>query len=87
MNHTPTPWKIVFGHIQDKNGEIVFHQSSLMQENGSSVAEMEANAKFIVTAVNAHDELVNLLKAINAHRLYGDLNNKIEQALKSAGAE
>lgn len=60
MNHTPTPWrhekKPYNGYriISDSGGDQVIEFSDF---EGS-----EANAEFIVTAVNAHEDLVEALK-------------------------
>lgn len=54
--HTSTPW-LVAGHL-------------IVSESGTSIAEIrplraEANAEFIVRAVNAHDALLDACKAIH----------------------
>lgn len=75
MNHTPTPWTI--GQYQreiDANGEDVLVTGIYSSAEGVKVAKMEvwtgeeyrresdANAEFVVTACNAHEEVVATLK-------------------------
>ena len=58
--HTPTPWKL------SKYGSIAHPQKECMSvpinAASSDSPEATANAAFIVRAVNAHEELVSLLK-------------------------
>ena len=61
--HTPTPWirresKSDVIWIEDGNGRVVMHNSSVKDP------EDQANAAFIVRAVNAHEELVEALREI-----------------------
>ena len=50
MNHTPTPWKLnCDNEILTTNGLIVY-------------ISIKANAEFIVTACNAHEDLVKALE-------------------------
>lgn len=77
MNHTPTPWTI--GQYQreiDANGEKVLVTGIYSSAEGVKVAKMEvwtgeeyrresdANAEFVVTACNAHEELVAALRGM-----------------------
>ena len=61
MKHTPTPWqlaKTAAGKVKiaDKNG------FSIANLTGNVLAENEANAALIVTAVNNHEKLVSILQ-------------------------
>lgn len=64
MTHTATPWVFNGGdslpilHIYAPDNKHVFHESR-------ETSEHEANAAFIVKAVNAHDELVELISQIS----------------------
>ena len=55
--HSPLPWKEELGHIYGSDG---FHACDPRCEraDADSMATMDANAEFIVRAVNHHDELV-----------------------------
>lgn len=75
MGHTPTPWKVFAWkefedgeraarhHIQSEAGQLI----SRCYKRNLSLVESEANAEFIVRAVNSHDEL---LEAVNATLKY-----------------
>ena len=53
--HTPTPWKYENHEIWGKNQNIAeIHNSKSIFADG----EPEANAEFIVRAVNSHEDLV-----------------------------
>ena len=69
MTHTPTPWSI--GHSMERN--YIYGGGSHLacigsRENGffihddGSLNESEANAAFIVRAVNSHDDLLEALE-------------------------
>jgi hypothetical protein len=69
--HTPTPYEVanindkicIYANQATKSGKIVSHiVAELDYENGIPHEEAEANAAFIVKAVNAHDEMLQLLK-------------------------
>ena len=49
--HTPTPWKVDGASVRGAGGEWLFDEWFV-----------PANAEFIVRAVNAHDDLVSMLK-------------------------
>lgn len=74
--HTPTPWMIKTGlkfaegrlYICDKDGQ----RLALILQNGYqqpslTKKEAEANAAFIVRAVNCHEELVEMLRGLATH--------------------
>ena len=68
MKHTPTPWSVEeSGYTQskiygcDSAGKVVFSTVDVLKET----PEQEANAEFIVTACNAHEDLVKALKYMN----------------------
>lgn len=57
--HTATPWRVfLYGGVQ-----IGHVDGAAICSMWGDKAEGEANAAFIVKAVNCHDELVNALKA------------------------
>jgi len=64
--HTPTPWKFEDEYVRadalngDEGGNIV--ADVYTRPSHSHSPEMEANAAFIVRAVNAHDALVEALE-------------------------
>ena|SRR3990167_4956815 len=87
MTHSRLPWKLWELNIENEGGVTiaVVHDSSeypfLDEEHGAEVdAEAEANAAFIVRAVNAHDALVEALgeayAALIAHGLGSASHNE-----------
>jgi hypothetical protein len=62
MNHTPTPWIL----YERKNGPDILANGGdeLIVEGGHAGQDWEANAAFIVRAVNAHDNLLFALKGL-----------------------
>lgn len=58
FQHTLTPWKVLNHSIVSEHDGIIEAITGL---NGYA---LEANAAFIVKAVNLHDELVNVLKEV-----------------------
>jgi len=57
MNHTPTPWEY------DREEQIVKRGTEIIADLMSPTADgMKANGKFIVTACNAHKDLVKACK-------------------------
>ena len=60
--HTPGPWiKDKRGELRGSNGQTVLVYDLGV---GNTVSKIAANAAFIVTACNAHDELVAALRDI-----------------------
>lgn len=62
--HTPTPWKVhaeinVFG----PDGSSVLGKTS--NSDPGVIDEVKANAAFIVRAVNAHEELLAMVKILH----------------------
>lgn len=61
--HTPTPW-----HLGGTKNMIVFAEdgwaiaNAVVHHNKSGFEKMEANAAFIVKAVNCHEELICALE-------------------------
>lgn len=82
--HTPTPWhqgKEFKAQVVDKD---LFHIADCGIGNAS-----EANAAFIVTAVNCYDDIVEALESALKELKYGadhEAIEKAEQALAKAGA-
>lgn len=69
--HTPTPWKAAIAPNVDKDRTYIMTESrkriALMIRNGTQQepiphSEADANAAFIVRAVNCHEELLELAK-------------------------
>ena len=89
MNHTPTPWTF----IKSKTSGLMHVESSIdAVQSGvhiSSVTNKE-NAEFIVTACNAHEDLV---KALELAQTYLEDNaphsalHVIKQAVAKAGVK
>lgn len=74
--HTPTPWCISYGQDQ-KTGEVAEYVSAegrnmhgiklatpWVEDAWDEDPEAKANARFIVKAVNSHDELVAALEGL-----------------------
>jgi hypothetical protein len=72
MNHTPTPWDVqnkgILGSRSARH-EVVAGKVDISIPNQPTICKMPdlsgrsyANARFIVQAVNSHDELLDLLK-------------------------
>lgn len=66
MNHTPTPWEVNGALIvKDCYGKVIADTDVAMDHPPKRYVpteEQKANAAFIVRAVNAHDELLELVK-------------------------
>lgn len=62
--HTPTPWlHDPYGSIRDTRGEMVaVNGASWVCSQGESQKVAKANSRFVVRAVNAHDDLVEALQ-------------------------
>lgn len=60
LEHSPMPWEVVGDHVKDDNGGHVAD----IYASGASDARIEANAAFIVKAVNAHAKLTEALEPI-----------------------
>lgn len=92
MKHTPTPWRTVAGYGginvigANEYGVALVHQLV-----GLNAPQTEANAEFIVRAVNCHDELLAACKAalgsfekyetqFTSHPLFGELRAAIAKA-------
>jgi hypothetical protein len=65
--HAPMPWRVDGMDIVNKDGWI----ASVAQDGG------DANAAFIVRAVNAHLDMLHLLK-----RIYIDMENRITTQMR-----
>ena len=69
MNHTNLPWRFQMlgsegGRIYPDYGDIRERGKFIAVVNGRSTQEDQANGDFIVTAVNVHNGLVEVLEAI-----------------------
>jgi len=67
--HTPTPWKVMNGTMSLLGDSVRPIQGAdnlvlgfVSDKNLKDLSEREANAAYIVLAVNAHSELIALLK-------------------------
>jgi hypothetical protein len=88
--HTPTPWTVPDGGIRPAiyTADEVEHIAT-MADTGD---EMEANAAFIVRAVNSHDALVEALLEVRkcgngGAKLSRAASDKARAALRAAGVE
>jgi len=86
--HTPTPWKLwdgtkVYGHEHDGSDVSIVDSSSSFLSPETS----QANAAFIVRAVNCHEELVALLRECRHPGLSEDLYHRIEKAIAKSEAK
>lgn len=63
MEHTPTPWKVESGMIYTQEG-IPIARMDREPGNGTQPVERDENARFIVQAVNLHDELIEALRFV-----------------------
>jgi mevalonate kinase len=73
--HTPTPWKVFGGLITDSDHRAVaaLYNKDDQGEAVRSHATNEANAEFIVRAVNSHDALVDTLRLVTELKDAADL--------------
>lgn len=90
--HTPTPWEISRSKYKGQEHLGLRNVDSLTEavwrvDSGAGLnpARDEANAAFIVRAVNAHDELVEALSDI-VHSVGGDTGFARQQRMKKARA-
>ena len=95
MTHTPTPWRISKQYDPEKGHDD--HTPLIKSADNTTVAVVplpgnswevhQANAAYIVQAVNSYEGLIEALRLL---RDYPDLSNRqtvIEQALKTAEGE
>ncbi len=61
--HTPTPWQIEYQKIVDSQPSSGYNFNKIIAHPGHQ-DDWEANAKFIVRAVNSHEVLLNALKFV-----------------------
>lgn len=88
--HTPTPWNVLspkgtlcaWRIVSNDDCNVAFVAQRL------SNAEADANAAFIVTACNAHDELVAALRNLEAelHLAYDDVPAGVDACMAQARA-
>jgi hypothetical protein len=74
--HTPTPWRVTEHERNDESIALCIHSDAMgmpICRLGGNISQInvEANAEFIVRAVNSHDKLVEaaerLLATLDAH--------------------
>jgi hypothetical protein len=89
--HTPTPWTTGLYDASVAFTQIGVHVAvckpdlSLLAVCGPARDEQsEADAAFLVRAVNAHEELVSLLKTMEYMAPNTELNNRIKKAIAKA---
>ena len=104
--HTPTPWGVTDGVDTVRGSKAIIDEGGVYigqlfaegeDSNQTTVEKCRANAEFIVTCVNSHDELIEACKVSLARLLALDekLNNtnsgrrldainKLQQALAKA---
>lgn len=77
--HTPTPWHVHFGGgeqddfftVADRNGKAVADYSRTNYGDPVGPAEMRANMRLIVTAVNCHADLLDVAETfLSMHQEY-----------------
>ena len=96
IKHTPTPWIIEHGHMQQHTDirywQITDGQDAICNNQFCFARDSEANAAHIVKCVNMHDELVEALKLAHNGIVSYSRDDKeatvtmIREALKKAGA-
>jgi hypothetical protein len=64
MTHTPTPWRVTKAYRITGGPQGHTYVASLDNVKHLSPEELEANAAFIVRAVNSHDEMLAALKGV-----------------------
>lgn len=73
--HTPTPWKVgphtVILSNEGGYPTAIADIAIPIRGKGADYAEQQANAAFIVRAVNAHEELLALLKEVHEYGAHG----------------
>ncbi len=88
MNHTPTlhikpPYS---AKLNDGTWDIVCYGGTIAMLDKWSPEVDEANARFIVTACNSHDELVNMLKRFVNPLCDCPTDQEVLDVLRKAGA-
>lgn len=89
MKHTPTPWHAPgMGEIHDSDHNLIAHIAFSTGEHDDDQVGTEADAKFIVRAVNSHEILIAALKrAREACAEYEGEVRAIDEALAAAGEQ
>lgn len=67
MNHTPTPWKIVTDDKESDKNIIADARGNHIARTYGYQKEYHPNAQFIVTACNAHEDLVKALEDVREY--------------------
>jgi len=60
--HTPGPWNYSSGMVWAGRGEEIAIARAARDDEATSPCERDANAKYIVRACNAHDDLMEALR-------------------------
>ena len=83
--HTPVPWFVGEGNfIEDEQGNTIADPRCMNPTEDHE--EMEANAEFIVRAVNCHDELVAQLERMCTYYEPGETRPEAVGKIKAARA-
>lgn len=93
--HTPTPWSFVDTNMQTKDGVEVHRW---FNAGGLPLPLTDANAAFIVRAVNSHEDMLDVIKRAkrvvaescgynDGVRFHTDLLRDIESAIAQAEGE
>lgn len=76
--HTKTPWRNACFQVYGSDNSRIAH-TGMGQLPPSRSSESEANAAFIVKAVNAHDNLVKALeRALQQWKMYAEMTEQGE---------
>ena len=88
IEHTPVPWEVIgrgIYQIDEIGGREVLHGSGIKGRDNKE--EVEANARFIVTACNCHADLLEALKKLVNATILGTgafALTQAEQAIRKA---
>lgn len=84
MTHTPTPWKNCENAIYGADRTPICDTMRVLNVDNND-SPYEANAEFIVRAVNSHEELVEALKIVLANAsMPTDIRENTKQVLAKA---
>lgn len=90
VKHTPTPWHLQsnFAWSDESKDRGAVFECHLVTGTHVPEDQNKANAAYIVRAVNAHEELIGLLKriaqSVGCSGLGGSLPEEIRQAIAKA---
>lgn len=64
--HAPTPWRVSGDFIEDANGKAIKQEAAFVEGSQMGKPEALANLAIIMKSVNAHDALVEIVRAVLA---------------------